>query len=336
MSILDIGNYFRMLKPENNVTQNTGSNATKLLQILCKSVGQNCNTAFLFCLKRSQEQPTKKTLELTNNLRKIRCNVTPNTKPLTPADREAETARQNAKQAEQADRIKQLEENALRSAEDKLRYDQHFRRLQQQIEGLTRNPVRKQLHYGAQRAPADFLLDPELSDSRNGSSEEDFGQVLNETEEEQPQQAQARIRPAPLVRPAIPSSQEDYSDHPPPRRRQAHRAHQPAAMIPAPPPPPRRRHRQVDPAAAAPLPTALIPTPEQKRLLVPLPEPEVYVRDAVKHINDGKREKGDALVATAETSLQQILDSRPEGDGVNSLQWVEANIVSGTTTFNII
>ncbi len=159
MSILDIGNYFRMLKPENNVTQNTGSNATKLLQILCKSVGQNCNTAFLFCLKRSQEQPTKTTLELTNNLRKIRCNVTPNTKPLTPADREAETARQNA---EQADRIKQLEENALRSAEDKLRYDQHVRCLQQEIEELTRNPVRKQLHYGAQRAPADFLLDPEF------------------------------------------------------------------------------------------------------------------------------------------------------------------------------
>ena len=62
---------------------------------------------------------------------------------------------------------------------------------------------------------------------------------------------------------------------------------------------------------------------EQKRLLGPLPTKanikagiykELYKRDQHSHIANEDKDKGNSHVADADIMIQDILDSRPEGD----------------------
>ena len=61
-----------------------------------------------------------------------------------------------------------------------------------------------------------------------------------------------------------------------------------------------------------------------------------YERDGDDHIKRKDRLTGNAAVAAAERELENIFTGRPDGWEINSLQWIEANKISGTANFKII
>jgi len=295
---------------------------------VCEYVGGKSETAFIFCLKTTQLEATKSTLDLAAGFKKIKINATPNLKPLTLADREAQDAHEK-------EQLRQRLQEQLRSHREK---DELILHLQRQLAERARVPkARQQLPFGANQPPATHPHDEDILATEhdiNDVSPDTSNQEEDVSDQEEEEPAQPTV-PQILQVPAVFVSEQTDSEEADEEETEEETDEEETDEEETDEEETKgETERETEgETEGEDEDDILLPSDEQKLLLGPLleREDELYERDRHSHIDPVDMANGDYEVGLTQDKLRDLLRNRPEED---VLQWMETQFTAGNKYYS--